>query len=86
MRREHPQGERRFQSLIQDRATAALKQKADLPSPCISLCQMSAQSGLCLGCFRSMDEICAWSAMNDAGKRAVWQLIEQRSAPQRSPA
>jgi uncharacterized protein len=86
MRRTHPQGERRFQSLMQDRAAVALKQKADLPSPCISLCQMSAQSGLCQGCYRSMDEICAWSAMNDAGKRAVWQRIEQRSAPQESQA
>lgn len=86
MRRAHPQGERRFQSLIQDRAQAALKLKADLPSPCISVCQMSAQSGLCLGCYRSIEEICAWSAMDDEDKRAAWQLIEQRSAPQRSHA
>lgn len=86
MRRTHPQGERRFQSLIQDRALTALKLSADLPSPCISICQMSSSTGLCVGCFRSMDEICAWSALNDAGKRTVWQMIEQRSAPQRSQA
>ncbi len=67
------------QSLIQERAGAALRLAADLPSPCISLCQMNTHSGLCLGCFRTIDEICAWSALGDSGKRAVWRLIEQRS-------
>jgi predicted Fe-S protein YdhL (DUF1289 family) len=67
-------------SLIQERAEAALRMDADLPSPCISVCVMDQHSGLCIGCFRNIDEICAWSALGDNGKREVWRWIEQRSA------
>ncbi|MFM9879555.1 MAG: DUF1289 domain-containing protein [Burkholderiaceae bacterium] len=51
-----------------------------VPSPCLSVCRMDAGSSLCAGCFRTLDEIAAWGAMNDAGKRAVWALIAQRAA------
>jgi predicted Fe-S protein YdhL (DUF1289 family) len=74
------QGDAPIVSLIQQRTKLALSMAANLPSPCISLCQMNQQSGLCLGCFRTIDEICAWSALGDGGKREVWRLIEQRSA------
>jgi uncharacterized protein len=51
-----------------------------LASPCVDICRMDARSGLCEGCWRSIDEIAAWSALDDAGKRAVWQRIESRHA------
>lgn len=40
---------------------------------------MSPASELCEGCFRTLDEIAAWSRMGDEGKRAVWALIAQRA-------
>jgi predicted Fe-S protein YdhL (DUF1289 family) len=43
---------------------------------------MNARSGLCDGCFRTLDEIAAWSRLDDADKRLVWTLIEQRRATQ----
>lgn len=49
-------------------------------SPCSSVCRMNAASGLCEGCFRTLDEIAAWSRMDEAGRRGVWKLIEQRIA------
>ena len=58
----------------------ALHTEADVPSPCISICRMSAATGLCEGCFRTGSEIAAWSRADDAGKRRTWQLIEQRMA------
>lgn len=51
-------------------------------SPCTSVCRMNASSGLCEGCFRTLDEIAAWSRMDEDGKRSVWKLIEQRIAHQ----
>ena len=39
---------------------------------------MNAVSGLCEGCARTLDEIAAWSAMDDAQKRRVLQEIAQR--------
>lgn len=55
-----------------------LESQADAPSPCISICRMSAGSGLCEGCFRTAGEIAAWSRASDADKRSLWTSIEQR--------
>ncbi|MEP6792615.1 MAG: DUF1289 domain-containing protein [Ramlibacter sp.] len=49
-----------------------------MPSPCISVCRMEEASGLCGGCFRTLEEIAGWSRMDDAGKREIWARIEQR--------
>ena len=51
---------------------------ADVPSPCISICRMNAATTMCEGCFRTRDEIAAWSGADDAGKRAVWRTIVER--------
>jgi uncharacterized protein len=57
----------------------------DVPSPCISICRVDAVSELCEGCFRTLDEIAAWSRMEDQGKREVWQSIGERIAKARTP-
>jgi uncharacterized protein len=49
-----------------------------VPSPCTSVCQMDAPTGLCQGCWRTIDEIIEWSRMSDSGKQQVWALIERR--------
>lgn len=53
---------------------------AAVPSPCVNVCRMDAASGLCSGCWRTIDEIAAWSTLDDDGKRQVWQAIELRQA------
>lgn len=50
-----------------------------VPSPCVSVCRMDARRGLCVGCCRTLDEIAAWSQMDDAARRDVWRRIEQRA-------
>jgi predicted Fe-S protein YdhL (DUF1289 family) len=49
-----------------------------VPSPCISVCRMDAKTGLCEGCLRTLDEIAAWSLMDDASKQAVWDALPPR--------
>lgn len=51
-----------------------------LPSPCISVCVMNPDSGLCDGCFRTIDEITQWSTATEQLKRSVWIKIKQRQA------
>ncbi|MFM9835142.1 MAG: DUF1289 domain-containing protein [Methylophilaceae bacterium] len=34
--------------------------KAEVQSPCISICSMNEATGLCVGCFRTMEEIEQW--------------------------
>jgi len=50
-----------------------------VPSPCISVCRMNAASGLCEGCLRTLDEIAAWSTLDDPARRAVWVHIGERA-------
>lgn len=59
-------------------ATASPRPGQTVPSPCIGVCRLSEDSGLCLGCWRTRDELRAWKASDDDAKRAVWQLVEQR--------
>ena len=51
-----------------------------VPSPCISVCRINADSGLCEGCFRTLGEISAWSQMPVEGRHRLWQTIGQRIA------
>jgi predicted Fe-S protein YdhL (DUF1289 family) len=51
-----------------------------VPSPCINVCKMSPQTGLCEGCMRTIDEIVAWGSASDDVKRAVWAEIRRREA------
>jgi predicted Fe-S protein YdhL (DUF1289 family) len=41
---------------------------------------MDPVSGLCTGCCRTLDEIAAWSVLDDAAKRAVWAALPARRA------
>jgi len=47
-------------------------------SPCNSVCRIDARSGLCAGCYRTIDEITAWAAMSEAHKREVCDALVAR--------
>ena len=50
----------------------------ELASPCTNVCRMNPATGLCDGCFRTLDEIAAWSAMANVEKRAVLAKLPAR--------
>ena len=49
-------------------------------SPCTQVCTLDAESGWCLGCLRSIDEVAAWGALDDAGKQRVLAALPARRA------
>ncbi len=49
-----------------------------VPSPCINVCRMDARTGWCTGCLRTIEEITAWSRLDDDGKRSIWALLPAR--------
>ena len=51
-----------------------------VPSPCVSLCEMAPDNGLCRGCMRTLDEIVAWGSASDEFKREVWAQIRRRES------
>lgn len=63
----------------------AQKTGQDIPSPCISVCQMNPSTALCAGCWRTLDEIAGWSCASDADKHTIWARIAQRIEQSTSP-
>jgi hypothetical protein len=66
--------------LLRDRA-AELSADEPVPSPCISVCRMDSETGLCAGCYRTLDEIAAWGRMDDDARRALWHVLVERTGP-----
>jgi len=65
---------------LSDRATQVLAQPVAqaVPSPCVAVCQMQADTGWCWGCRRTLNEIAQWSNLDNFRRRAVWQVIALR--------
>jgi predicted Fe-S protein YdhL (DUF1289 family) len=63
---------------LQQMAARELQKEETPLSPCISVCRMSDQTGLCEGCFRTLEEITGWGHRAPEAKREVWGLIAQR--------
>ena len=49
-----------------------------MKSPCIKVCVMDLERGLCKGCHRTLEEIERWGAMSDAQRGQVLALLEKR--------
>lgn len=47
-------------------------------SPCINVCTMDPHSGICAGCFRTLDEIAAWSRLDDRQRLGVLAAVVHR--------
>jgi len=47
-------------------------------TPCLGICLIDPEDGLCAGCARSLDEIARWSSMSDAERRAIMEALSDR--------
>lgn len=48
-------------------------------SPCVKVCLLHPQAGLCIGCYRTADEIAAWPAMTPEARRAIMDALPSRA-------
>ena len=46
-------------------------------SPCVNICALDEQD-ICVGCYRSADEITAWTSLSDDSRREVVRRAEER--------
>ena len=49
-----------------------------METPCINICLLDSETGLCLGCGHNIDEIANWGSMSDAERRAVMARLPAR--------
>lgn len=53
----------------------------EIASPCVKLCVVHPEARICVGCYRSIDEISGWSRMSREERAVVMAELPSR-APQ----
>jgi hypothetical protein len=51
---------------------------AAVKTPCVKVCRMDPERGLCLGCARTLDEIARWATMTEAEREAILAELPRR--------
>jgi uncharacterized protein len=51
-----------------------------IESPCVKLCDIDRETGLCCGCGRSLAEIASWSALSSIERRSIMADLPARKA------
>ena len=49
-----------------------------IATPCVQVCIVDGQSGLCLGCFRTLSEVAGWAKLEDAARAAIMSELPAR--------
>ncbi len=49
-----------------------------MQTPCVLICSIDADRGLCVGCGRTLVEIGGWSTYDDAERHAIMAQLPER--------
>jgi predicted Fe-S protein YdhL (DUF1289 family) len=52
----------------------------EIESPCVRVCVLHPTSGLCLGCYRSAQEIASWSGMPSHQRSSIMDELPSRAS------
>ena len=52
----------------------------ELASPCVGVCLMDPDDGLCMGCYRTIEEIAAWGELPRDGRMEILACLRERRA------
>ena len=50
----------------------------EIESPCVKICVLHPEAGICLGCYRSAAEITDWVMLSNEEKRQVLKRSQER--------
>lgn len=50
----------------------------EVDSPCVKICVIHPASNLCIGCFRTIDEIAGWSGMEPEARKSLVAELPDR--------
>ncbi len=51
-----------------------------IATPCVNICVVDGESGLCLGCHRTLGEVAGWAALSDAERAEIMSALPARRA------
>jgi uncharacterized protein len=60
--------------------TDDIRKRSEIETPCVRICQLHPEAHICIGCFRSLAEIGAWSQMSPGERRRLMAELPSRAA------
>lgn len=51
---------------------------APIKTPCVKVCVVDGESGLCMGCYRRLNEVAGWARLSDAEREAIMGELKGR--------
>jgi len=60
--------------------TNSLWARDEVASPCVKICVVHPQERICVGCFRTIDEISCWSRMGQDERQDVVNALPGRQS------
>lgn len=51
---------------------------APIKTPCIKVCVVDGESGLCLGCYRQLSEVAGWARLSDEERERIMAELPSR--------
>ncbi len=54
-------------------------QRQEIDSPCVKICVIHPEAKICVGCYRTGDEIAAWSRLTPPARQALMAELPARA-------
>ena len=51
-----------------------------IATPCIKVCVVDGESGLCMGCYRQLSEVAGWTRLTDDERARIMAELPARRA------
>lgn len=51
-----------------------------IKTPCVKVCVVDGESGLCMGCYRRLNEVAGWARLTDAERETIMGELQARRA------
>ena len=52
--------------------------QTDVESPCLKICVVDPETGFCVGCGRTRDEIASWLGLSPQARRGIMNGLPER--------
>jgi len=64
---------------MNDQSQNLIWKRNEIDSPCVNICVIHPRAGICAGCYRTVEEIGAWSQMAPETRRAIMAELPSRA-------
>ena len=51
---------------------------APIKTPCVKVCVVDGESGLCMGCYRRLPEVAGWARLSEAERETIMAELPDR--------